>query len=665
MAPYRRYYRTWKNYRPTYYNRYQRRKYRRFNRRRPQQTLRRRRRRRHRRLKVKKFKKLPYLRLKQYQPRNIRKCKITGPYCLLTCAHGRESNNYSQYQATRAPENYPAGGGFSILKFTLGALFEDLQKFRNFWTATNENLDLCRFTGWKFKFYRHEFVSYITTYSLCSPMVVHKLSHMQTHPTRLLLTKKKIVVPSLRDAPLKKKLYITKHIRPPKQLVNRWFFQKDFADTDLLLLHTSSIALNHMFQSTNSKNTTVGLICLNPKLFQNNDFAKATGYMPNDQYLYWGKLNTHSTRSEWTLLKGIKHTEGQSMTSSTDTATKYGNIFFHTYLHEEQDIYIKNITETTIPTDTGNKNPLPPIIHCRYQPYADKGTGNKIYLVSNLGTEKFQPPSENHDFYIEGYPLWLMWWGWLDWCRKLRPGFQIESNYAAVIKSPYIWPQLDYYCPLDPTFYNNEGPWGTPIHDITLTQYNHWYPRVGNQEEAINAICMTGPAVPRAENITSWEAHTWYTAYFKWGGCHSPYTQIEDPSGQPKYPVPDKLILRPQIQDPQLQTAENLIYGWDYRRGQISDKAISRVSSDFFITDSLRKSRKRTTDPPLLKETKIQKLLKEAQESSEEEEKNQTIQQQLQQQRHRQHVLKYQLLKLIKKLSKTQQRNQRCLTPIT
>nr|UGV34095.1 MAG: ORF1 [TTV-like mini virus]UGV34456.1 MAG: ORF1 [TTV-like mini virus] len=664
MAPYRRYYRTWKNYRPTYYNRYQRRKYRRFNRRRPQQTLRRRRRRRHRRLKVKKFKKLPYLRLKQYQPRNIRKCKITGPYCLLTCAHGRESNNYSQYQATRAPENYPAGGGFSILKFTLGALFEDLQKFRNFWTATNENLDLCRFTGWKFKFYRHEFVSYITTYSLCSPMVVHKLSHMQTHPTRLLLTKKKIVVPSLKDAPLKKKLYITKHIRPPKQLVNRWFFQKDFADTDLLLLHTSSIALNHMFQSTNSKNTTVGLICLNPKVFQNNNFANATGYSPNEQWNYWGELHSTGTRSSYTLLRGIKHEEGQSMNSFNEQG-KYGNIFFHTYLHGEQNIRITAYAQQSIPTDTTPLNALPLIVHCRYQPYADKGTGNKIYLVSNLGNEKFKPPSEQHDFYIEGYPLWLMWWGWLDWCRKLRPGFQIETNYAAVIQSPYIWPQQDYYCPLDPTFYDNKGPWDTHIEDITLTQYSHWYPRVGNQEEAINSICLTGPAVPRAENITSWEAHAWYTAYFKWGGCHSPYTQIEDPSGQPKYPVPDKLILRPQIQDPQLQTAENLIYGWDYRRGQISDKAISRVSSDFFITDSLRKSRKRTTDPPLLKETKIQKLLKEAQESSEEEEKNQTIQQQLQQQRHRQHVLKYQLLKLIKKLSKTQQRNQRCLTPIT
>lgn len=584
--------------------------------------------------------------------------------CLLHCSHGRESNNYAQYQQTRAPPDYPSGGGFSILRLSIGALYEDLEKFRNYWTKTNENLDLIRYTGMSLTFYRHQYVSYIVTYSLCNPMTLSKISHMNTHPYRQLLNKNKIIVPSLQEAPLKKKLYIKKKLQPPKQMVNKWFFQRDFADVGLVLIHIASISLNHMYQATNSKNTTVSLFCLNHKVFKNNDFANATGYRPNNEYWYWGQDNKH----QWISLLGITHDEGQTTTTANSLTekSKWGNLFWHSWLHKEGPIAIKPTNDTSKPPDQNyTRNPHDLIVECRYNPYSDKGTGNKIYLVSTLGKEGFLPPSTQHDFYIEGYPLWLMWYGWLDWCVKLRPGAQIDINYTAVFQSPYLWPEQPYYCPINRSMYNNEGPWGTPIDDISLTQYSHWYPRVANQVEAINNICCTGPAIPKAENITSWEHHCKYKAYIKWGGCPTPYVQIEDPSKQPKYPAPDNILLRSQIQDLDNQSPQNIIYSWDFKRGIVTEDALQRITKDVSLTDSLRKPSKRTTDAPIQTPSKIQKLLQEAQETSSEEEEEIPLQQQLRHQRFKQQRLKQRLLNLIQKLEKQQQKCQRYITPIT
>nr|UGV36408.1 MAG: ORF1 [TTV-like mini virus]UGV39595.1 MAG: ORF1 [TTV-like mini virus] len=665
MAPFRRTNWRWRPYKRWRYRKYQ--PFRRPRRRYTRKTFRRRTRKR--RYTVRR-KKLPYLRLKQYQPAHIRKCKIKGLYCLLHCAHGRESNNYAMYQQTRAPHNYPAGGGFSILRFTLGCLYQDLEKLRNWWTTSNENLDLIRYTGLKLSFYRHDYVSYIVVYSLCNPMEISRTSFMNTHPYRLLLNHKKIIVPSFKEAPHNKKTKIIKRIRPPKQMVNKWFFQQDFQNAGLIMLHTSSISLNHMYAAANQKSNTIGLYCLNANIFQKANYAVATGYRPNGTWYYFG-TDQHvehkpTNKYEFIPLTAITHTAGKEGTATA--AATPGNIFFHSYIHGDQKVWIQNQSQGT-DASPNNLTELTQslVIECRYNAYADTGKGNQLYLVTTL-SENYEP-TPSHDFYIDNLPLWLMVWGYLDWCRKLRPGASIDTTYQVVIRSTFIYPTMKQYVILDNSFVHNNGPWDTDIQDITYTQQGHWYPRVGNQEQAINSIALSGPAVPRAEELTQWEAHMRYTFYCKWGGCPTKIVQIADPNSQPKYPVPDTLLFKSQIQDPEQTGPENTIYSWDFSRDQIKESAIERISQYPSITDSTKPStsKRRSTDPPAIQlQTKIQKLLQETQlqAQTQEESEETSIEQQLLRHRQQQQHLTLNILKLIHKLSKKQRAISHSISPI-
>lgn len=574
------------------------------------------------------------------------------------------------YQQTRAPEDYPSGGNFSILKFTLGSMFEDLEKLRNFWTTSNQNLDLIRYLGTNIYFYRHTDVSYICIYSTCYPMEISQLSFMNAHPYRLLLNSKKIIVPSYKDAPHKKKSYIKVRIPMPKQMVNKWFFQQDFQNVGLFMLHTAGLSLNHMYTPTDTKNTTVGLYCLNPNIFQNGDFANATGYNPNNTWYYFGTephvINKPTNASDFIYLKSTKYTAGKSGSSNANQEN-WGNLLFHTYIHGEQLVWIQKQTDGVTPNPSKmTKLEQSLIIMARYNAYDDKGHGNEIWLKSTL--VKSWEPTPSHDFYLQGYPLWLGWYGWLDWCRKLRPGATIDSTYTAVFRSSHLYPSLTQYVVVNPGLIHNQGPWGTPIENLTLTQEAHWYPRVANQEEAINSLTKTGPAIPRAENIQAWEAHIQYVIKGKWGGCPTKYVQITDPNSAPKYDVPDSVLLKSQIQDPAETGPENIIYSWDFKRGIITDQALQRISKNFQLTEPPRQTtkRKRTTDVDPPQPTKIQRILQETQIQASQTEEDQTssIQLQLQQHRQQQRQLTVNILKLISQLTKEQQTLKHYTAPI-
>nr|UGV36005.1 MAG: ORF1 [TTV-like mini virus] len=601
--------------------------------------------------KRKKLKRLP---LNQWQPKTIKKCKIKGYFCIIQCSQGRQSNNYTLYQTTRAPHNYASGGGFSILKFTLDSLFEDLQKLRNYWTVTNENLDLCRYTGCKIDFFRHTDISYVCTYSLCEPMEVHKLSNMQTHPLRLLLEKNKIIVPSFKDAPHMKKTYIRKKIRPPKLLVNKWFFQRDFAPVGLLLLHTSCASLNHMYSAINTTNNTAGLYCINPDIFQKANFANATGYYPNSQIYYFGTENGSQTPQPNDLipLTSIIRTPGKRG-SQLSNATK-GNIFWHQYLHDDRQVFYS----TKQSPSASEIKPLDkPIIYgCRYNAYDDFGTGNEIYVVNNLN-ESWD--TKTTDLSLNDYPIWLGLWGLVDWWKKIRPGYSLDSNYAIVIKTKHIYPQLKFYVPLDLTFIDNKGPWGTDVTDLSAAAQAHWYPRLLFQQETLNNIALTGPAVAKAEYIKDWDLHIRYSFYFRWGGCPSKLVQIENPKTQPKYDIPDKLLIQ-HIQDPKEQTPSKITYDWDIRRGDYTETAFKRITKDseHLQLSSTGRKRKPATDPETHHhKTKIQKILQETQDSETEEESEETpVQQQLQRLRNKQRFLTRNILQLINQLYQKQQR---------
>lgn len=639
--------------------------------RRPRRILRRRPRRRVRRKFYSRYRKrkLKTLKLKQYQPLKINKCKIKGVFALIKCGAGRESRNYAQYQTSIAPPGFPAGGGFSVIKFTLGALFQEHDKWRGWWTKSNLNLDLCRYCYVKIKFYRHDIMDYVSVYSLCYPMLVGKLTYAQCHPSRLLLQKHKIVVPSKKTLPNLKKPYIMKIIKCPSQLINKWFFQKDFSDVGLLMLYTSSCSLDHYYQSTQAKSDTVGIYCLNVNIFQQSGWAEAntTGYLPNTQFTYWGTKNGHTTKpnpTELIPLTGITNTDGNPGNNSD--ISKRGNLLWHNYIHGSQNVWIsKTTTLTTQPTDV-TKLQLPLIVECRYNAYNDDGDGNIVYLVSTFKKQNWDPPTTDPDLVFSNFPIWLILWGILDWWQKLRPASQIGLNYILCIRSSKFSPTMNTYIPLNASFINGHGPWETDVDRLDNSTLSHWYPRINFQEQAINLLACSGPATPKPENITGWEAKINYSFLFKWGGCPSSSQDIADPNSQPSYNVPDHLLLKSQAANPKSRTPANTVYAWDYKRDEVTEAALKRYTTDSDSLQSLftdqpspSKRRKLSTDPDHNQaQTEIEKILQKTSnimsQTTETEKETQITQLQLLKQRELNRQLHRHILNLIQQLHKKQ-----------
>ena len=77
-----------------------------------------------------------------------------GQYPLFEGTNERVGNNNTQYIDSVAPYLYPGGGLFSITVFTLQGLYELHLKSRNWWTKSNCDLPLIKYTGCKIKLFR-------------------------------------------------------------------------------------------------------------------------------------------------------------------------------------------------------------------------------------------------------------------------------------------------------------------------------------------------------------------------------------------------------------------------------------------------------------------------------------------------------------------------------
>ncbi len=53
---------------------------------------------------------------------------------------------------------------------------------------------------------------------------------------------------------------------------------------------------------------------------------------------------------------------------------------------------------------------------------------------------------------IQDFPLWLIFWGWIDWLAKTVEMHEMYTHYFFVVESPYITPQHKRYVFLDRYF---------------------------------------------------------------------------------------------------------------------------------------------------------------------------------------------------------------------
>nr|UGV38942.1 MAG: ORF1 [TTV-like mini virus] len=464
MPPYwRRYrrYRTYKRRRPW------------FPRRRTRKTFRRRNRRKwRRRYKVKKTKfskKKTKLILKQFQPKTINKCKIIGYKCLFQGNILRANTNYIQYIYAYVPDFWPGGGGWSIMIFSLSSLFEDWQHLQNIWTKSNLGLPLVRYLGCEMKFYQSNDTDYIVVYDNCWPMVDTIDTHADSCPTRMLQRKNKIVIPS-RNTQKRKRPYKRAFIKPPTQMTNRWYFQKDLCNTPLLMLTATAVDLTNPFCSPKAKSNNITVTCLSPYQFQNPNFQHlpTSGYSPKElsngtKLYFYASIHRHitnfNTKSEIQtlipLLDTKNYTKGKEISNYTsgNLESTYGNPFMPDYLHgDNYTVYITEVTPQTLQTKLSATPWTPPtqsitavsgpmLYQCRYNPERDTGAKNKAYLVNNGVATKWEPP-ENKNLYIEGYPLYILLWSFTDWVKKAKQTTNLDQNQVLVIETDQFEDQL-------------------------------------------------------------------------------------------------------------------------------------------------------------------------------------------------------------------------------
>lgn len=573
-------------------------------------------RRRHRRVRKRKLKQI---KIKQWQPQFIKRLKIVGTEPLFITTSERRTNNFVSYKDSTAPHNVPSGGGFSIMNFTLNALYKKHLYLENWWTASNDNMPLIRFTGATMYFYRTAEFDYLTQYVRQYPMTASLLKYTSTHPQAMLLHKNTLKI-GCKKHNKNKKPYKKIKIQPPSQMYNRWYFQQDIANIPLLQLITTAASLDRMFQNSTSVNSTIGFMSLDHLGFLNHNYTKdgTKGYEAKPGSLLFGILrgtyNIISVKATELIYMGnavdlVEGTPAGSIDASKTTGTPYsqyktqlakqlkyisitqntwGNPFNDTFHRAgalittnqswEQIIkYFNDTDKTTLPDNmfTWKTNFTFPV---RYNPFADKGTGNKVYLI------KWKDPAHETDWdtpitttVYENLPLWLTFWGYLDFFRKSGDTSTLDTTCLLVIKTKYTFPKdKTLLIPLDEDFLEGRSPY-MDQQETTASDRQNWHPKVRFQIRSINAIGSCGPGTIKLPPQISAEAHVKYVFYFKLGGTPPPMSTLTKPDEQPKYATPDNIIQTTSLQSP-TSPFEYILYNFDERRGQITKRAAKRIT---------------------------------------------------------------------------------------
>lgn len=166
---------------------------------------------------------------------------------MLICGHLREGRNYALHSDDIVEQNTPFGGSLSTTSWSLKVLFDQHQRGLNRWSASNETLDLARYHGCKFTFYRDKHTDFIVTYDISAPYKLDKYSSPSYHPGSMMLqTKHKILIPSFDTKP-KGSSTVSVKIKPPKLFLDKWYTQQDLCAVNLVTFAVSAASFTHPF----------------------------------------------------------------------------------------------------------------------------------------------------------------------------------------------------------------------------------------------------------------------------------------------------------------------------------------------------------------------------------------------------------------------------------
>nr|UGV35097.1 MAG: ORF1 [TTV-like mini virus]UGV36424.1 MAG: ORF1 [TTV-like mini virus] len=634
---------------------------------------------RRRRYRVRKQFKLSKIPLQQWQPPFIKTCHIIGLTNLIYFNQGRIPFNSVMYENSIIPPGYPACGGFSVVKFNLDNLYSLFQKCTNWWTASNDNLPLCRYMGCKLTLYKSKHIDYVVKYDTTWPGTSNKLTYPSCQPSMILMSKDKIVVPSIDTNP-RGKPYKKVYIRPPSQLMTQWYFQKEICKKTLLTLHTSAVSLQKYYCDPDWDNFNITIQHLNTKVITNSNFKMP--YWPYSirgtirQYLY-KNTNPQQEISQLQLqflvpLTNIQYyTTGDSYHDAYKGQTNHwqqyvqelhkwtGNPLVYQNLTEEREEYytttadpvslftVTSASPTMKVTDALAKVPgshsiqkfnEPIILQSRYNPNKDTGSTTKMYLtnVTKDGNE-WQPPT-NPDNILDGFPLWINIYGFTDFQKKLMDKNLIDQTHILCFQNSTTDPKRDSpIVPIDNDYLAGKSPYQSSVHP---NDYKNWYPQLQYQGEQINNIAKCGLGTPKLPDKTSEQVRIKYDFKFKWGGAPPKMITVENPITQPVYPTANTEYETPSLQNP-AQAFETMLYSFDQRDHHLTQSAIDRIKKDWTFTETFMPFTEPTREVPA---TYTQ--VPQTTETSEKE--KETLQQQLQLHRQQQLELRFRISQLMK-----------------
>lgn len=530
-------------------------------------------------------------------------------------------------------------------KFTLRILYDEHLRFGNYWTVSNEDLDLCRYMGATFTFYRHPTVDFIVQIHTSPPFLDTPLTGPSIHPGMLMLNKHKVLIPSLKTRPSRKHK-VKLRVAPPKLFEDKWYPQSELCDTTLVTVFATACDLQFPFGSPLTDNPCVSfqvlgsaykrhLSILPDKLqqykthYETNLFNVLQYY---DTFQTIAQIKPSATQQDFTPSwqniqnKTALSNDGQNQPQANDT-WYLGKAYNSQISEAAQKIRTKylNATRKALPAlatlgdamleyHTGIYSSiflspgrsyfetLGAYTDVTYNPFVDKGIGNKVWLDS-LSKEDAVLDEKRAKVLIVDQPLWAALFGYTEFAAKYTGDSAISANYRLTVRCPYTDPmlvdtnnELQGFVPYSKNFGNGKMPGGSA--NVPLTMRIRWYPILFHQLEWMEAIVQSGPFAYKGDEKSCVLAMR-YNFRWKWGGNPVSHQVVRNPCKGGSKPRREPRSI--QAADPKYVTPQLTFHSWDYRRGLFGTASIKRMQEEstapVYPTGPPRKRPKRDTDP--------------------------------------------------------------------
>nr|UGV45468.1 MAG: ORF1 [Torque teno virus] len=447
--------------------------------------------------------------LTQWNPAKVRRCLIKGYTPLILCGAQRSGFNYAMHMEDNTKQKplgqNPHGGGMSTTTFSLEVLYDQYKRFMNTWSYPNDQLDLARYKGCKFSFYRHQETDYIVQYDTVPPMQMDEYTSPNTHPAFLMQAKKKVIIYSFKTRPGGRKR-VTVRVAPPKLFEDKWYSQHDLCKVHLVSWRATACNLRFPFCSPQTDNPCVTFQVLHEEyynvfgnygLFDNDpdgtmldkitkfekwlyescthyqtfatesrlrpptgpqpdgtayesDFlskwksAWSHFYTKRDSNYGWCNFNPNAFNGNLVTIQAIRDKRFTFLTSvgSTATQNQHVNTTFAKGKIKYHEYHLGWYSNIFIGSHRYNPQFRPAYIDITYNPFNDKGTGNMVWFQYLT-----KPTTEFNETQckcvIKDIPLYAALFGYDDYVqRTLGPFTDTEQVGIMCMICPYTDPPL-------------------------------------------------------------------------------------------------------------------------------------------------------------------------------------------------------------------------------